>query len=366
MRKKVKEITKGLKDDAAKVKAIYKYATKTRYVALEFGVSGIRPRRCAQTLARGWGDCKDKATLIVTMLREIGIPSTIVLVRTGMRGQLAPDPPSLAAFDHAIAYVPSLDLYLDGTAEHTGSSELPVMDRDAMGLQINEGKPKLVRLPQPPPEASTMRRKLDVTLAPDGIGQFTIDLQVAGAYAPEWRDRYLSEGTRRDRVTRDLGREIGSIELAPGKAGLDVNDLDDEEQPVKVHARGKALTFVRREGSGFSLAAGPMHTLVADYASLSKRTVGIDLRALTSREDEWTIRLPPGMKLLRPPTPATLDSPFGRFSVAFEEGPGKVTVKTVLAFKKARIAPSEYASFRTFCEAVDRAFGQRMAVGKAN
>ena len=43
---------------------------------------------------------------------------------------------------------PSLDLYLDGTAEHTGSTELPVMDRSAIALQINEGKPKLVR-PRP-------------------------------------------------------------------------------------------------------------------------------------------------------------------------------------------------------------------------
>src|SRR6185369_13035807 len=37
VRKRVKQITKGLSDDAKKVKAIYKYATETRYVALEFG-----------------------------------------------------------------------------------------------------------------------------------------------------------------------------------------------------------------------------------------------------------------------------------------------------------------------------------------
>ncbi|MEZ4295130.1 MAG: DUF3857 domain-containing protein, partial [Polyangiaceae bacterium] len=78
VRKKVRELTKGLKDDAAKVKAIYRYATELRYVALEFGIEGIRPRRASQTMARGWGDCKDKATVIVTMLREIGIPATIV------------------------------------------------------------------------------------------------------------------------------------------------------------------------------------------------------------------------------------------------------------------------------------------------
>jgi len=213
VRKRARELTKGLGDDAAKVRSIYKFATETRYVALEFGIEGIRPRRAAQTLARGWGDCKDKATLIVTMLREVGIPSTIVLLRTRMRGDIAPEPASLAPFDHAIVYVPSLDLYLDGTAEHTGSTELPIMDRDAIGLQVNEGKPKLVRLPQPPPEQSLTRRHVDVTLAADGSAQLASDMQVAGAYAPDWRRRYLAEGTRRERAAHDLSSEFGPVEL---------------------------------------------------------------------------------------------------------------------------------------------------------
>jgi hypothetical protein len=110
--------------------------------------------------------------------------------------------------------------------------------------------------------------------------------------------------------------------------------------------------------------AGPSHRLVADYASLSKRTLDIDLHALTQRDDEWTIRLPAGMRVTRAPQPAKLDTPFGRFSVSFEEGPGRVVVKTSLAFKKARITPAEYAGWRAFCEAVDRAFGQTMMVGK--
>ena len=82
------------------------------------------------------------------------------------------------------------------------------------------------------------------------------------------------------------------------------------------------------------------------------------------RDDEWSVTLPPGMKVLRPPTASQLDGPFGRFSFTFEENQGKVTVKAVLAFKKARITPAEYPAFRSFCEAADRAFGQRLVVGK--
>jgi tetratricopeptide (TPR) repeat protein len=364
VRRRVKELTKGLKDDAAKVRAIYKYVTRLRYVALELGIEGIKPRRCAQTIARGWGDCKDKATVIVTMLREAGIPATIVLVRTGMRGGIEPTPASLAPFDHAIAYVPSLDLYLDGTAEHTGVTELPAMDRAAFALQVNEGHPKLVTLPEPPPEASVTHRRLDLTVAPDGVTQFALDLTVSGVYAPEWRQRYLAEGTRRERAQRDLGGDLGAFEMAPGKAGLDVSDLDDEDQPARVRAKGKALGFARRDGNTLSIPAGPTHQLVREYASLSTRLLDIDIHALSTREDEWTVHLPAGMHVTRAATPAHADTPFGRYAVTFEESPGKVVIKTTLAFKKVRITAAEYPAWRAFCEAVDRAFGQTMAVSR--
>ncbi|MCA9625831.1 MAG: DUF3857 domain-containing protein, partial [Myxococcales bacterium] len=117
VRRIARELTKGMTEVADKVAAIYHYASsETRYVALEFGIEGIRPRRAALTLARGWGDCKDKASLIVAMLAEVGVDAEIVILRTGLRGGFDPTIASLAPFDHAIAYVPALDLYLDGTA----------------------------------------------------------------------------------------------------------------------------------------------------------------------------------------------------------------------------------------------------------
>ena len=74
VRRRAESLTQGLKDDRAKARAIYDYVVqKTRYVALEFGIHGFKPYRCAQIFARGFGDCKDKATLIVTMLGALGI-----------------------------------------------------------------------------------------------------------------------------------------------------------------------------------------------------------------------------------------------------------------------------------------------------
>lgn len=364
VRKKTREITKGSTDERAKVRAVYKYVTQTRYVALELGIEGIRPRRAAQTLARGWGDCKDKASLIVVMLRELGIPATLVLVRTRMRGDFEPEPASLAPFDHAIAYVPSLDLYLDGTAEHTGTGELPAMDRNAIGLLINEGKPKLVRLPQPPPEQSVTKRRLEATVGADGSAQLALDLVVSGAPAAEWRDRYLAEASRRERATRDLASDFGPVEIAAGKGGIEAGDLDDVEQPARLKVKARAATFARREGEALSLPVGPAPRLTAELASLSTRKLPVVIPALTQREDEWTLKLPAGARIVRAPAAEQLDTPFGRYSVAVEQSAGKVVVRTMLALKKDRIAPSEYAAWRLFCERVDAALGQRLVIGR--
>ncbi|HEV3190307.1 MAG TPA: DUF3857 domain-containing protein, partial [Polyangiaceae bacterium] len=97
VRRRAEALTKGLKDEKAKVRAIYDYVVqKTRYVALEFGIHGYKPYRCAQIFARGFGDCKDKATLIVTMLGALGIRATPVIVRTANKGDIETVPASLA------------------------------------------------------------------------------------------------------------------------------------------------------------------------------------------------------------------------------------------------------------------------------
>lgn len=362
VRRRVAEVTKGLTDDRAKVRAIYSYVVqKTRYVALEFGIHGFKPYRCAQIFARGFGDCKDKATLIVTMLREAGIPATIVIVRTGMRGLFEQEPASLAPFDHAIAYVPSMDLYLDGTAEYTGSTELPAMDRGAMALQINEGKAKLVHLPDPPASESVTSRRTEATLAPDGSALIEWRADVRGVGAPAWRQRYHASASRKQRLTEDIGADLGGVEIGALEAGA----LEDPEQPVWIKAKGKASQLARRDGDAFAVAAGPREYLVRDYASLGARKLDLRLSARTTQETEWVLHLPPGAKATSVPTPARVESPFGTVTVEVEQPTaGTIRVRTKVVIDRSRIAPAEYEAFRAFCEKGDRALGQRVVYSR--
>jgi hypothetical protein len=362
VRKLARELTKGMSEERDKVAAIYHYAaTETRYVALEFGIEGIRPRRAALTLARGWGDCKDKATLIVSMLREVGIDAELVVVRTGMRGDFDTRVASLAPFDHAIAYVPSLDLYLDGTAEATGMSELPAMDRGAVALRITGGVGKLVRLPHPPASASRQEHRLEMTLGAGGKLHFDAELETQGVDAPAWRTRYHGESTRAERVASDLAGALGPVELAAGKRGVTVSDLEALEKPVEVSASGTATA--KRDGDLWAVPMGPGFSMVKRFSPRSGRTHDIMIGALWDHVQTWTLTVPNGMRVVSPPRPARVESPFGLFELEVKQHDGKLTVKTRLRMDKARVESSDIGRFRAFCEQVDRNAAPRVLVG---
>jgi tetratricopeptide (TPR) repeat protein len=365
VRKKVAEITRGKTDELEKIRAVYGYVVqRTRYVALEFGIEGFRPRRCAQTLARGWGDCKDKAAVLVTMLRELGIEASMVLVRTGMRGEGPSDPPSYAFFDHAIAYVPKYNLFLDGTAEYTGMNELPAMDRGAYGLIVKAGgEASLVKLPEPPAEATLRSRRIELTIPESGPSAIEARIETTGALAAEWRQGFHALGTQRARVAAELGAQFGGLSLAAGSQGLEVNDLEDIEQPVKIRFRGKSSAMSRAAGSDLAFSISPVASLVARYAPLSARKLDVKLPFALGFDDEWVIKAPSGNAVKQTPADKTLQSPYGRLELKTETGPGKATVKVKLRLDKTRIPPAEYEAFRKFCEEVDRALGERVVVG---
>ncbi len=358
-RKLAHEITKDKKTELEKVQAVYGWVVKnTRYVALEFGIYGFKPHRCVQTVARGWGDCKDKATVIVTLLRELGIEANLVIVRTGMRGDFHSDLPSLAPFDHAIAYVPSLDLYLDGTAEYTGTFELPTMDQDAKALLILDGKAKPVRLPLGDPNKNVIARKLSVDLSADGSGKIKMDYETRGQAASAWRSRYEAQATLRERVAQDLGREFPGLEFDPG--GVKTSNLEDLERPVDLEVRGKAPQFARREGDRLSVPVTLGTRLTSQYASLSRRQQDVMLNGFSTREEEIELTLPAGYNVDAAPPVANQTTRFGSFRIEYEERGRKVIVKSRLSLSVDRVKPADYADFRKFCADADQALSHRL------
>ena len=93
-----------------------------RYVADETGVGSHIPRSPGEVIARGWGDCKDKALLLVAILREIGAEAYVALVDNDSGFALKTAAPSPFAFDHAIVAIAHEGdfLWIDATDQLQG------------------------------------------------------------------------------------------------------------------------------------------------------------------------------------------------------------------------------------------------------
>ena len=99
---KVAQIASGKTTPELKMQEIAQFIQKDiRYVAIEIGIGGWQPHSARDIYAHRYGDCKDKATLMSTMLKLTGIDSYYLFINT-RRGVVGPDTPPERMFDHAI------------------------------------------------------------------------------------------------------------------------------------------------------------------------------------------------------------------------------------------------------------------------
>src|SRR2546428_14188714 len=97
-------------DEQARIRAVYDYVvSRTRYVALEFGIHSFKPYPVETVLTRRFGDCKDKASLMHAMVERLGIDSQLELLLPSTMGDLTAAPAALDVVEHDILYVAKCD-----------------------------------------------------------------------------------------------------------------------------------------------------------------------------------------------------------------------------------------------------------------
>jgi tetratricopeptide (TPR) repeat protein len=361
--KTVDTVLKGVdrKDQQAVVKALYAFVvTNTRYVALEFGIHGYKPYRVDRVLARRFGDCKDKASLIVAMLKVAGVDARLVLLRMRSLGALSSEPASLAAFNHAIAYVPSLDLFLDGTAEFHGTRDLPSADRVADVLVVEPGGgSRFLVTPEAKPDDNLSTLELTVSLAKDGSAEVKGQTTVRGQGAPDVRRSYQSAATRKATFETGWAQSFPGLSLQT----LDVSDTTKLEDPMKLGFSMRAPRYAEVLPLGlrfFPLGAGRAFTQA--LAPLAERKSDVELPGVWSNRFKVSYEPPAGYTVQGVPEPFDETNDFGRATLSVKVENGRPVVTAEITMSKARITPSEYPKFRAWLLRVDQAFSRKLTV----
>ncbi|MEM8513259.1 transglutaminase-like putative cysteine protease [Massilia sp. MP_M2] len=153
-----------------------------RYVGVHLGPGGVVPHAAATVLANRYGDAKDHATLLVALLASAGIDSTVALVNNGNAYRL-PAAPTLGVLNHAIVYVPSLQLYLDSTADSVAGGFLPAALLGKPAVLTHSGEFAMLPFFQ----QAHSRTLTQFAIQPDGSSRFTITRTSSGALAEPYR-----------------------------------------------------------------------------------------------------------------------------------------------------------------------------------
>jgi TPR repeat protein/transglutaminase-like putative cysteine protease len=152
----------------AKVERIHNWvAQHIRYVGIGFEDGGLTAQPASATLATRYGDCKAHAVLLKALLSAQGIDANLVAVNATPRFTLT----QLATqnFDHAIVYVPELDLYLDPTSALAAFGALPP---DLYGKPVlNIDKGIVSTIPVLKPEQFVIETNTDYVLRSNGTRQ---------------------------------------------------------------------------------------------------------------------------------------------------------------------------------------------------
>jgi tetratricopeptide (TPR) repeat protein len=199
---KAAEITKGLPDESAKVRALYSFVgTQYRYIGVAFGVGRYQPHAADDVLSNSYGDCKDKHTLLASLLQASGI--TIYPALVSATYKIDVDVPSPGQFDHVIGYLPQGNdaIWLDTTPEVAPFAYLlqPIRDKQALVI-MGDKTSRLVTTPADPPMPSVHNFKIEGTLSEDGVLEAKIKDTVRGENEvylrtvfrrvpqPQWKD----------------------------------------------------------------------------------------------------------------------------------------------------------------------------------
>lgn len=350
----------GKRTDAEKAAALYDWvANRVRYVGLEFGLSAFKPHPAPEVCNKLYGDCKDKAILLIAMLQAAGIKAHPVLLQAQYRAPVSQQLPGLDAFDHCIAQaeVDGKPVWLDATAETSGYGEIPAADRGCEGFVVTKDGGSFQTIPGFQPEQNGFSSVTRVDLNPDGSARIQLETAMKGSTAEQWRAYVRS-------ITPDQRKEVVQAMAQSFSPGGIVNsytlpDGTDKRDPYVIRL---ALTAPNRAKRTRSLLIVPVANLAAGPEKANPfvkehRVWPVVVEEANLQTSDTVINLPSGYAIEDTPEDVHISCPlfeYTRTIVPAADG-RSLTIRVTSVSRPGRMPASQYAQVKSYYDAVLRA-----------
>ncbi|HSY51357.1 MAG TPA: DUF3857 domain-containing protein [Thermoanaerobaculia bacterium] len=277
-----------------------------RYAGVEVGESSIVPRTPLTVLGNKYGDCKDKATLLVAMLRAAGISAHVALLRAGDDFDVHPELPGMGRFNHAIVRVDASDkapaMWVDPTDDFAHAGDLPSQDQGRLALIAAGDTAGLTKTPETPSSGNTYSETRTYTLPEDGKAHVVETTETVTGAEDSFQRHYYAESDR-TKYREQIENYVKSYYSAKKLDKVEATDPHDLTKPFRVTIEASdADTGVAHDGDA-AVAFHPANLL--NWLPFPLRNYGDD-RAEESRRKragefvfpsagmrEWTYHIVP-------------------------------------------------------------------------
>ena len=294
----VDDIARQSPDTDARVVAVLRLVQQqVRYLGVEIGAGTHAPSAPDAVYARRWGDCKEKALLMVTMLRALGVDASPALVNTQRRGDIAHDLPNAGSFDHAITRVrvAGVDYWLDPTRSPQQGTLATVSQPDYARALVLDGRSAALtamRANTAAAHAREVRIDVDSRAGFDQPVRLDVRTTYRGFSADMMRDE-LGDGERGDLQRRYLNFYAGSYAGIQVAAPFEVSD-DTRANTVVVTEHYAVKNFWPADGQGARQAALHVPEIDNELRAPDEpiRTMPLSLHGPQSVREELRVQLP--------------------------------------------------------------------------
>ncbi|MGA3006347.1 MAG: DUF3857 domain-containing protein [Opitutaceae bacterium] len=351
----VAELTAGAKTDEEKIDAVFQYVSANiRYMGVtpEKDRPGFEPHDVKLTFAKKYGVCRDKAALLVAMLKLAGEQAYPVLINVGVRLDAeVPDP----FFNHAIVAVesaPGRYVLMDPTDEHTRDL-LPGYDDNQSYLVCRPEGDTLRRSPVVPPAANMMRIATIGTLSRDGALTATATLDFNGVNDDEYRNAFaqMKPDDRRRFFAGHLqrilpGAQLTSLQITP-------DNILDESAPLRAEIAfsvpglagfggHKAVLTMPWIGRSFGVA-----NFILNGTGLDQRKYPLETQVTCGVSESIKLKLDPNFaQVLSLPAASEIDNDCLAYRRHFESHNGTVECARELGLKVVEFSPDQYLELK--------------------
>lgn len=348
------EITKDLETAEKQANAIYLWVNKNiRYLSIVADRSGWIPHSASEILSNRYGDCKDYATILVALLKAKGIESYPVIIRSDF-GDWFPKVAAPSFFNHAILYIPSLDLFADATAPNSRLGLIPqlIVGKKAF---LAGSKTGVVETPANRPEDNEITSSINIDLSSTG------NVKASSKNAYSGRAELLFRPMLSDTNAGD--KNFVTLILAfygmngKGKVSKISNPFKvGEPFEVELEVELDDYTAFTPTGS-FRIPIGINLNSLASLADLvkeEKRKTDLVLGALRMKET-YRIKFPDGVTPQAPEN-ASMSSSIGSFRSEFRLIDREIEVVREIVINKDNVSTDEYPKAREIITKAVEAF----------